>query len=62
MRKALATLPGVEQDSIIVSKDESKASFHVSDPQQFKVSDALDKVKEAGYTPSLAKAGKAVQK
>lgn len=61
MRKALASLPCVEQDSINVSKDESRATFRISDPKQFKVSDALEKIKDAGFTPSLTKAGKAVQ-
>jgi len=61
VQRALASLPGVEQDSIDVSKDDSRATFRVSDPKQFKVSDALEKIKAAGYTPSLTKAGKAVQ-
>lgn len=59
--KALATLPCVEQTSINVSRIVGKARFRVSDPQQFKVNDALDKVNETGFPTSLAKAGKAIQ-
>jgi hypothetical protein len=61
VRTALATLPGVEKDSISVSKDESRAMFRVTDTEKFKVTEAIDKIKEVGFTPSLTKAGKTVQ-
>ena len=62
MHDALAALPGVEKDTVKVNKHEKQATFRVNSPKEFKTSDAIAAVKDAGFTASVAGSGKAVRK
>lgn len=57
MRQALASLPGVEKDSIQVSADDKTATFKVKEPATFKVDEATQAVTEAGFKATLARTG-----
>ena len=54
MRKALATLPGVESDSIKVDVSNKEAKFKIS---QFDEAAAKKVVEDLGYTVKAVKTG-----
>ncbi len=54
MRKALATLPGVESDSIKVDVASKEAKFKIS---QFDEAAAKKKIEDLGYSVSAVKKG-----
>ena len=62
MRDALQSLPGVEKDSVKVSKEQKLATFKVKDPGAFAVEDAVKKIHDAGvnYKVTVNKTGKAI--
>ncbi len=61
MRSALASLPGVEKDSVQVSVDDKSARFKVKDPAGFNVNEATEAVNEAGFKATVARTGSAIK-
>ena len=49
MRKALATLPWVEQGSIVVEVSKRKVTFNVTDPRQFDLKQVDEAVKKQKF-------------